>query len=207
MSISWTKKFSAADDNELILTGTHLGTMQDDITAGTSGAVPTPGTSDALKMVRVKSDHSGYELITQAAMAAGGTGADLSAGTAGYAVVSQGTAGNMTLAPLYHTISATLLSDSAAQTIYCISPVTGIVTAGYVCGYDAARGATYTVRLGSAGVTIASASVPTSGVAGAVSTMVLGTVAVTAGASLSVARTAQGTTGAAIVSLVIIKTP
>jgi hypothetical protein len=206
MAITWTKKFDSSDDGS-VLTGTQLGTMQDDIDTGTAGSLPTPGTSDGLKVPRVKSDYSGYELVEQVAMAAGGTGSDLSVGTSGYAVISQGTAGNMALAPLYHPVSVTFGSASDAATTYCISPVTGVVSAGYVCGVVANRGATYTAKLGSVGATIMSASVPSTGVAGAVTTMVAGELAVTAGASISVARTGQGTGGESVVSLIIVKTP
>lgn len=206
MAIVWTKKFDATDDGSLIY-GSELGTMQDDIDAGTAGALPTPGVSDGLKLPRVKSDHSGYELVSAVPMAAGGTGTDLSAGTAGYAVISTGTAGNMSFSPMYSTQVVTFLSDSAAQTIYCTSPVTGNVSAVYVNSHVAARGAAYTVTVGSAGAGIASATVPSTGVAGQVTTMTLGTVAVSAGGSIGITRAVQGSTGASTVTVVIIKTP
>lgn len=207
MSISWTKKWDATDDGSVVR-GSELGTLQDDIDAGTAGSLPTPGVSDALKLPRVKSDHSTYELISEVPMAAGGTGADLSTGTAGYAVVSQGTAGNMTLAPLYHTQTVTFLATSAAQTIYCTSPVAGNVSAVYANQHVAARAATYTITVGSAGATLASGTTTTAGVAGAVTALTVTTTnAVAAGGSIGVARGVQGTDGAATITIVIIKTP
>lgn len=206
MAISWTKLFTANDDGSII-SGSQIGTLQNDISQGVAGALPTPGVSDALKIPRVKSDHSGYEIISQIPITAGGTGADLSTGTAGYAVISQGTATAMAYSPMYSIVETTFLLDSTAQTSYTVSPVTGVVAAVYVNSYVANRGATYTVTLGSAGTTIASGTVASTGVAGQVTTMVLGTVAVTAGASIGVTRTAQGTTGATMASIVIIKTP
>lgn len=140
MAISWTKKWTAADDGNL-LTGAQIGTMQDDITTGVKQTIA---------------------------------------------------------------VSASFLLDSTAQTVYCVSPVAGTVTAAYVNNFIAARGAAYTVTNGSAGVTIASATVASTGVAGAVTSMTLGTVAVTAGGSIGIARAAQGTTGAAQVTLVIV---
>lgn len=206
MGIAWTKKFDATDDGK-VLTGEEIGTIQDDIDAGLTNQLPVPGAPDGLKIPRVKSDHSAYELVSQVAMAAGGTGADLSVGTAGYAVISTGTAGNMTLSPLYHAIDVTFLTDSTAQTVFAVSPVTGVVSAVYVCNFVAARGAAYTVTAGSAGTTIATATAASTGVAGAVTTMTLGTVAVTAGGSIGIARGVQGTVGASSVTIVIIKTP
>lgn len=206
MAISWTKKFDSTDDGSIVY-GSELGTMQDDIDTGTAGALPTPGVSDSLKLPRVKSDHSGYELVSTVPMAAGGTGADLSVGTAGYAVISTGTAGNMSFSPMYSTQQVTFLTDSTAQTIYCTTPVTGVVSAAYVNSHVAARGAAYTVTVGSAGTGLASATVPSTGVAGQVTTMTLGTVAVTAGGSIGVTRAVQGTAGASTVTIVIIKTP
>jgi len=206
MAISWTKLFSSTDDGNLI-TGAQIGTMQADIAAGVAGSLPTPGTTDGLKVPRVLSDHSGYELISQIPIVTGGTGADLSVGTSGYAVISQGTATAFVLSPLYHVVQVSFLLDSTAQTSYCVSPVTGVVSACYVNNFLAARGATYTVANGSVGVTIATATVASTGVAGQVTTMTLGTVAITAGGSIGVTRAAQGTTGASMVSIVIIKTP
>lgn len=96
-------------------------------------------------------------------------------------------------------------SASTAQTVYVISPVAGVLTAGYLCADTASIVAVYTVKAGSAGVVMASAT-QTSGVAGVVSTMTLGTVAVTAGMSISVARGVQGTTAASTVTLNILQT-
>lgn len=206
MAISWTKLFSANDDGN-VLTGAQVRTLQDDISAGVAGSLPTPGVSDALKIPRVKSDHSGYEIVSQVPIAAGGTGADLSVGTAGYAVISQGTATSFTYSPMYTIAEVTFLLDSTAQTTYTVSPVTGVVSAVYVNSFLAARGAAYTVTVGSAGTGIASATVASTGVAGQVTTMTLGTVAVSAGGSIGVTRAAQGTTGASMVSVVIVKTP
>lgn len=206
MAIAWTKLFNATDDGA-VLTGAEIGQIQADIDAGVSGALPIPGVSDALKIPRVLSDHSGYELITQIPIVSGGTGADLSTGTLGYAVVSQGTASAFTFSPLYSTVEVTFLLDSNSQTCYGVSPVTGVVSASYVNSFIANRGADYTVTVGSAGTGLASVTVPSTGVAGQVTTMTLGTVAVLAGGSIGVTRTAQGTTGASMVSVVIIKTP
>lgn len=206
MAISWTKKFSSEDDGT-VPTGAMLGTMQDDIAAGISGSLPTPGSSDSLKIPRVLSDHSGYELISQVPIAAGGTGADLSTGTAGYAVISQGTNSAFAYSPMYSSQTSTFLLDSTAQTIYCVSPVTGNVAAVYVVNHVANRGATYTVTVGSAGTTLASGTVLSTGVAGAVTTLTLGTVAVSAGGSIGIARGVTGTTGASTVTVVITKTP
>lgn len=103
-------------------------------------------------------------------------------------------------------IATTLLLDSAAQTVYCTSPIAGNVTAAYVNNFVAARGAVYTVTNGSAGVTIATATVLSTGVAGAVTSMTLGTVAVTAGGSIGVTRAVQGTTGASQVTVIVTAT-
>lgn len=206
MAISWTKYFDSTDDG-LILTGSQLRQLQDDISAGVASAVPTPGVADALKVPRVKSDHSGYELVSQVPITTGGTGADLSGGTAGYAVISQGTAAAFTFSPMAVSLEVTFLLDSASQTVYCTSPVTGVVSACYVNNYIAARGATYTVQNGSAGVAIATASVASTGVAGFVTSLTLGTVAVSSGGSIGVVRGTQGTIGAATVTIVIVKTP
>lgn len=206
MAIAWTKLFTSNDDGS-VLTGAQIAQLQADISAGVAGSLPTPGVSDALKLPRVKSDHSGYELISQIPTTAGGTGADLSVGTAGYVVVSQGTATSFALSPMYCVVEASFLLDSTAQTSYTVSPVTGIVAAVYINSFLAGRGAGYTVTVGSAGTTIATGTVASTGVAGQVTTMTLGTVAVTAGGSIGVTRAVQGTTGASIVSVLIIKTP
>lgn len=206
MAISWTKYFANTDDGSL-LTGGELKTLQDDISSAVTGSLPVPGVSDGLRIPRVLSDHSGYELVSQVAIAAGGTGADLSAGTAGYAVISQGTAATLAFSPMYSVAEVTFLLDSAAQTNYCVSPVTGVVAAVYVNSFLASRGAGYTVTVGSAGTTIATATVASTGVAGQVTAMTLGTVAVAAGGSIGITRAVQGTTGASMCSVVIIKTP
>ncbi len=206
MAISWTKLFNATDDGNLI-TGTQIGQIQADIDAGVSGSLPTPGTTDSLKIPRVLSDHSGYELISQIPIVSGGTGADMSTGTAGYAVVSQGTAAAMTFSPMSSSLEVSFLLDSTAQTVYCTSPVTGVVAACYVNNHLANRGAAYTVQNGSAGTAIAAVTVASTGVAGAVTTMTNGTVAVTAGGSIGVLRGVMGTTGASTVTIVIYKTP
>lgn len=206
MAISWTKLFSASDDGS-VLTGAEIRQIQDDVSAGVAGALPTPGTTDGLKIPRVLSDHSGYELISTVPIISGGNGADLSAGTAGYAVVSQGTVSSFTLSPMYSVVPVTFLADSAAQTVYGTSPVTGVVALCYVNNHVASTGAVYTVQNGSAGVVIATATVASTGVAGFVTTMSLGTVAVSAGGSIGVLRGAQGTAGASSVTVVIIKTP
>lgn len=206
MAIIWTKLFSPNDDGN-VLTGAQVRQLQDDISTGVAGALPTPGTTDGLKIPRVLSDHSGYELISQIPIVSGGTGADMTLGTAGYAVVSQGTATSFTFSPMSNSLEMTFLLDSTAQTVYCTSPVTGVVAACYVNNHIAARGATYTVQNGSAGVVIATATVASTGVAGSVTTMTLGTVAVTAGGSIGVLRGVQGTTGTSTVTIVIYKTP
>lgn len=206
MPISWTKLWNSSDDGAT-LTGEQIGTLQNDISTGVAGALPTPGVSDALKIPRVLADHSGYELISEIPIVSGGTGADLSSGTSGYAVISQGTASAFTFSPLYSTVEVTFLLDSSAQTCYTVSPVTGNVAFVYVNTFVANRGAGYTVTVGSAGTGIATATVTSTGVAGQVTTGVLGTVAVAIGSSIGVTRAAQGTTGASMVSIVIIKTP
>lgn len=206
MAISWTKLFSSSDDGA-VLTGAQVGQIQADIAAGVAGSLPTPGITDALKVPRVLSDHSGYELISQVPIISGGTGADLSAGTAGYAVISQGTATSFAFSPIYCISQVTFLLDSNAQTSYTVSPVTGVVSAVYVNSFIAAIGANYTVTVGSAGTGIASVTVPSTGVAGQVTTMTLGTVAVAAGGSIGITRSAQGTVGATMAYVVIIKTP
>ena len=206
MAISWTKKFSSSDDG-MVPTGAMLGTMQDDIDTGTAGVLATPGATDALKIVHVKSDYSGYELVAEVPMAAGGTGSDLSTGTAGYAVCSQGTAGNMSLQPVKSAVAVTFAADSAAQTVYTIVPVEGVISEAYIATALAGRGAAFTVRAGSAGNVLASLTTTTATTEGGVSTMTLGTVAVTTGSSIGITRAAQGSTGGATVSVVIIKTP
>ena len=206
MAISWTKLFSSSDDGNLI-TGAQVRQMQDDISAGVAGSLPTPGVTDALKVPRVLSDHSGYELVSQVAIGAGGTGADLTTGTAGYAVISQGTNSAFALAPISSPLATTFLLDSTAQTNYVAAPVTGVVTACYIINHASARGATYTVQNGSAGVVIATGTALSTGVAGAVTTMTLGTVAVTAGGSIGIVRGVAGTTGASTVTIVFVKTP
>lgn len=206
MAISWTKLFSANDDG-VVLTGAQIGQIQDDISAGVAGSLPTPGVSDGLKIPRVLSDHSGYELISQIPISAGGTGADLSVGTAGYAVISQGTATSFSLSPMTNSLVTTFLLDSTAQTNYFTSPVTGVVSACYVANHVANRGATYTVQNGSAGVVIATGTVLSTGVAGAITTLTLGTVAITAGGSIGILRGVTGTTAVSSVTVVIVKTP
>lgn len=94
---------------------------------------------------------------------------------------------------------------STAQTLYTIAPVNGTVTAVYVCSDAAAQAAGYTIYHGSAGDVLASVTA-TSGSAGTVSTMTLGTVAVTAGESLACVRAACGTTGSSVVMINIKQT-
>lgn len=139
MAISWTKLFSSADDGN-VLTGTQVGTIQNDITTGVAQVFA---------------------------------------------------------------VAQTFLLDSTAQTVYCVSPVTGTVTAAYVNNFVAARGTVYSVLNGSAGVVIATATVASTGVAGLVTSMTLGTVAVTAGGSIGFTRGSQGTTGASMVTVII----
>ncbi len=100
-------------------------------------------------------------------------------------------------------VNASFLLDSTAQTVYCVSPVAGTVVAAYVNNFVAARGAAYTLLNGSAGTQIASVTVASTGVAGAVTSMTLGTVAVSVGGSIGVTRAAQGTTGASMVAIYI----
>lgn len=206
MAISWTKLFNSTDDGAT-LTGAQIGQIQADISTGVAGSLPTPGVSDALKIPRVLSDHSGYELVSQVSITAGGTGADLSTGTAGYAVISQGTATAFAFSPMTNSLVTTFLLDSTAQTNYFVSPVTGVVSACYVANFIANRGAVYTVQLGSAGTVIATGTALSTGVAGAITTLTLGTVAVTAGASIGILRGVAGTAGASSVTVVIVKTP
>jgi len=99
------------------------------------------------------------------------------------------------------------LTSSAAQTLYAIAPFAGNVTAAYCAADTANISAAYTVKAGSAGDTIASVTQSTAAsVAGFVTTMTLGTVAVTAGQSISVVRGTQGTAGTSAVTLVIERT-
>lgn len=102
-------------------------------------------------------------------------------------------------------IQASFGTASTAQTVYSIVPYAGTVTAVYVCNDTASRAAVYTVTHGSAGNVLATGT-NTTGVAGLVSTLTLGTVTVTAGESLSVARGTQGSTGGGYVTIVIKRT-
>jgi hypothetical protein len=78
----------------------------------------------------------------------------------------------------------------------------------YANQHVAARAATYTITVGSAGATLASGTTTTAGVAGAVTALTVTTTnAVAAGGSIGVARGVQGTDGAATITIVIIKTP
>jgi hypothetical protein len=95
-------------------------------------------------------------------------------------------------------------SASADQTVYCVAPVTGTVDAVYVVNYSSARAGGYTVRNGSAGVVIATGTA-TTGVAGLVSTMALGTVSVTVGGSIGVTRATMGSDGVSSVTIVFTK--
>lgn len=105
------------------------------------------------------------------------------------------------------TVAVAVGSASTAQTVYCIAPVTGNVSAVYVANDTASRSAAFTVKVGSAGNTIASITTTTAAsVAGNVETMTLGTVAVTAGQSISVLRGTQGTAGSSVVTIAITKT-
>lgn len=102
---------------------------------------------------------------------------------------------------------ASFLTSSASQTLYVISPVAGNVTAAYCASDTANISAAYTIKAGSAGSTIASVTQSTAAsVAGFVTAMTLGTVAVTAGQSISVARGVQGTAGTSGVTIVIQRT-
>lgn len=102
---------------------------------------------------------------------------------------------------------ASFLTSSAAQTVYVIAPFAGNVTAAYCAADTANISAAYTIKAGSAGNTIASVTQSTAAsVAGFVTAMTLGTVAVTAGQSISVARGVQGTAGTSGVTIVIART-
>lgn len=104
-------------------------------------------------------------------------------------------------------VVATFLTSSAAQTLYVIAPVTGNVTAAYCASDTASISAAYAIKAGSAGDVIASVTQSTAAsVAGFVTAMTLGTVAVTAGQSISVARGVQGTAGTSGVTIVIERT-
>lgn len=107
-----------------------------------------------------------------------------------------------------NTLVFSFQSLSSAQTGYVIVPFTGTVTSAYVANAVAARTAAYTVKIGSAGDTVASVttSSATNAIAGQVTVMTLGTVAVTAGQSLSVARGTQGSVGEATVQIQVTKT-
>jgi len=129
----------------------------------------------------------------------------------GYYVGAKGTetlvinSAGQTVSGTLKTLQTTFLTSSAAQTLYAISPVAGNVTAVYVCTDTASVAAAYTIKHGSAGNTLASGT-NTTGVAGLVSTLTLGTVAVTAGESISIARAAQGTAATSVVNIVIQRT-
>lgn len=97
------------------------------------------------------------------------------------------------------------LAASTAQTMWAAMPYAGNVTAVYVIQATASRAAAYTVTHGSAGDVLASGT-NTTGVAGLVSTLTLGTVAVTAGESILFARGVQGTTGDSYVTIVVNRT-
>lgn len=104
-------------------------------------------------------------------------------------------------------VVVSFLTSSAAQTLYTVVPYNGNVTAVYVASDTANISAAYTVKAGSAGNTIASVTQSTAAsVAGFVSTMTLGTVAVTAGQSVSVLRGVQGSASTSQVTIVIQRT-
>jgi hypothetical protein len=119
----------------------------------------------------------------------------------GFYVGSKGTETPAIVTPLI----ASFASASTAQTVYVIAPYAGNVSSAYVAADTASVAGTYTVKAGSAGNTIASGT-STTGVAGLVSTLTLGTVAVTAGQSISCLRAASGTAGASVLTLNIART-
>lgn len=102
-------------------------------------------------------------------------------------------------------VQAFFTLSSAAQTVYVVMPFAGNITAGYVASDTSAISSAYTITQGSAGSTALSVT-QTSGIAGLVSTMTLGTVAVTAGQSFGCLRAAQGTTSASTVTIVVQRT-
>lgn len=104
-------------------------------------------------------------------------------------------------------LAVSFLTSSAAQTLYAISPINGNVVAAYAASDTANISAAYTVKAGSAGNTIASVTQSTAAsVAGFVTAMTLGTVAVTVGQSISVLRGVQGTASTSQVVLLIART-
>lgn len=104
-------------------------------------------------------------------------------------------------------VVASFATASSAQTVYVIAPFNGNIIAAYCAADTANISAAYTVKAGSAGATAASVTQSTAAsVAGFVSSMTLGTVAVTAGQSLSILRGVQGTTAASYVTVVIQRT-
>jgi hypothetical protein len=106
-------------------------------------------------------------------------------------------------------VSVTFTSASTDATVYTVAPVTGYVSSAYVVTDVADRASTYAVKIGSAGSTVASGTFASAGaVAGTAAALTVDTaVSVTAGQSLSVARTTVGTAGAAnVVGIVIFKT-
>lgn len=104
-------------------------------------------------------------------------------------------------------VVASFATSSAAQTVYVIAPYAGNIVSAYCASDTASISAAYTVKHGSAGNTAASVTQSTAAsVAGFVTAMTLGTVAVTAGESLSVARGVQGTTSLSYVTIVIQRT-
>lgn len=132
------------------------------------------------------------------------TGGSYSVGAKGSEVVVINSAGAVLANSAVNAIFSTA---SSAQTVYVIAPYAGNVSAIYVTSDAASISAAYTVKQGSAGTTIATGTQTTAAsVAGSVTTLTLGTVAVTAGQSISVARGVQGTTSASYVTLCVIRT-
>ncbi len=103
------------------------------------------------------------------------------------------------------TLVTSFATASSAQTTYVITPFAGNITAVYVTPDTAARAAAHSVTHGSAG-DVAATGTNTTSIAGVVTSLTLGTVACTAGESLSVLRGVQGTTGGSYVTIVISRT-
>lgn len=104
-------------------------------------------------------------------------------------------------------VIATFVSDSAAQTVYVSCPVTGTVgDVAFVQG-TAIVTTTVTVKAGSAGTNIATATMTSVaiGIAAAVALSTGGT-AVTKGQVIGIARTAQATVGGNSVTVNIVQT-
>jgi hypothetical protein len=104
-----------------------------------------------------------------------------------------------------HVLTCTFQSLSSAQSVYQISPVTGIVTTVWHTAETAALTAAYTVSSGSAGSNIATATITSIsiGLATAVALSATPGTSVTRGDVIKFARGTQGTVGVTGLTVVI----